>query len=127
MIDLSKEQVVAREYISLYEGGSTLTCHLKDGALWIESDTGTIWIVYREGRVVREPDGWVCDADELENRIMHPSDYTTDEDYEPFDVPVCEIPGDVSDFHSDRMGEMWDERQKLRDDQDHFRQYGEAA
>ena len=123
----STEQNRAIEWLSLYEGGSTLALHDVDGAVWVDSDTGTTWVVYQEGRVVRQPDGWATDATELEHRVMCPSDFTTDEDYEPFDVPVAEIPGDVTDFHSDRLAEMREERQKVDDDIRYFRERGEAV
>ena len=116
-MNLSKEQHESREIISLYEGGSTLTCEMAGKNLWIESETGKTWLVYPEGRIVREPQGedWHTDLVELMARVESPQDFTQDD----FDPGADDLMGlaPVSDFHSDRWAELQEQSRVDREDE----------
>jgi hypothetical protein len=119
---MTYEQQNAREWISLYEGGSTLTCDMRGSTLWIESETGDQWTVYPEGRIVRNIDEWTTDLIDLENRVLCPEDYKVcDDDLRPEDRSDYAVDdlmglGAITDFHADRLGELQEQARWNRED-----------
>ena len=102
---MTKDQHAARELIALYEGASRVTCEQEGSYLAVETDTGSRWLVDRDGEHIIGPTGRRWDLCKLEAHIADP------DSFEPDPGPVLddyalEAPGPVTDFHSDREAEI---------------------
>lgn len=80
---MTREQAAARELISLYEGGTRITCEMENRNLKIESESGVVYWVDPDAKHIRRTDGFALDLTELETRISHPADFEP----EPYDDP----------------------------------------
>jgi hypothetical protein len=117
---VTSAQEEAISLVHIYEGRERCKVRTEGHEALVETDTGLLYRINRDGDVKKDSDrSW--DLAELTERIEAPETFAPDDLNDPFDVPSLEIPGAVSDFHSDRAYELAEERQRVRDDIDFYR------
>ena len=115
---MTSAQEEAISLVHIYEGRERCKVRTEGHDALVQTDTGLLYRINRDGDVRKDSErSW--DLTELTERIESPELFTADED--PFDVPSIEIPGAVSDFHSDRAYELAEERRRIADDVEHYR------
>ena len=127
---MTREQVAAREAISLIEGN--LAGIMDDRTLVLETFDGRLYRVDEDASHIQriEPDGTVRTTDLVQLEAEADPMWTEREDVDPyaFDPFAREdLRGVPDDFHSDREAERVDFWRKVEDDKRYWRESGEAA
>ena len=116
---MTSAQEEAISLVHIYEGRERCDVLTEGLEALVQTDTGLIYRINRDGDVKRDSErSW--DLAELTERVEAPETFTADDLNDPFDVPSLEIPGAVSDFHSDRAYELAEERRRIADDVDFY-------
>ena len=129
MVSLTKDQKRAAELISLIEG-TNLTCEESDYYITLVSETGQRYVVARDGK-------WRCnngrrgDTTALEMELDDPLWSRPNPLDDPYDRPADdELYEDIfrreeakplTDYHSDRLYELWEDGRRIESDAEYYR------
>lgn len=123
---MTREQIQARELISLIEGGSRLTCEMKDRYLFIDTDAGNSYRVDPDASRITRSNGRPFDLCELEMWVDSPDERDPLYDDPPMDEappPPLRI---ANDLDWERVLDLQKEDRDLRHLEDYWRRENAA-